>query len=367
MSRTLIKLTVYTAVFGFVTPAWAADVDLSGGLYAGAAIGVVDGTDTTASGANGGSVKFDNDIMGAVFIGTQLNDNLRGEAELSRRNLDLSTVGGATATGDAQATSLMGNVVYDIDVDAQVRPYVGAGAGFAKVNFDNASPFGGSTINDSDTVGAVQAIAGASYPLDAQVDLFADYRYFTTADASFTTAAGGTTSMDISTHSVMAGLRFSFGGGSQSVTNTDLSGTSSMNDGSGRDHAAQAQPASEPIAEVAALPTRTLPETYLVHFVLNKADVTPEGIAIIEQAAANAKTMNVTRLVLTGHTDRAGEESYNLSLSKRRAEAVRMAFVALGFNEDEITIKAKGETNLLVPTSDGKHEPQNRRVEIVLP
>jgi len=360
MARNILKSTLLATTFCVSIPAFAADH-----LYGGAALGLIDGPDTTASGTSGGTVNFDTGGVAAVFIGKRLDQNWRGEAELARRGLDLSSVSGTTASGDAKATSLMGSAFYDLDVKAVVQPYIGAGVGFAKVEMDGASPFGGSTINDSDTIGAFQAIAGASYRLNDQIDLFADYRYFATADADFTTAAGTRTSMDLSTHSVMAGLRFEFGesrmSGNAGVTDTSGSVTTAMAEPTQTDHTDQVA------AQTSAMPSHTLPETYMVHFVLNKADVTSGGIAVIERAAANAKAHNITRLILTGHTDRAGDADYNLSLSKRRAEAVKTAFVALGFQDTEITVKAKGETTLLVPTGDGKHEPQNRRVEIVLP
>ena len=370
MNRTTFSYSSFAAALLIGSQGFAADATTSGlpsGLYGGAAAAIVDATDSSASGASGGSVKFDNGLGGAVFIGNRFDGGWRGEIELARRSVDLSSVANTAGRGDATADSLMGNAVLDLDVGSAIKPYVGAGAGFARVKLSNAAPFGGSTISGSDTVGAAQAIAGASYPLSDTIEAFADYRYFTTQDADFTTAAGVATSMDLSTHSLMAGVRVAFGGSASS--SQALHGGADINDRSGATMGASADPSDEGtvVAEQAALPSRTLPDSYMVHFVLNKADVTPEGIAVIERAAANARTMKVTRLELTGHTDRAGEEGYNLSLSKRRAEAVRQAFVALGFDETEISVKAKGETSLLVPTIDGKHEPQNRRVEIVLP
>lgn len=371
MSRTLTKLTTFTAVLCCAIPAWADNDTNDDDFYVGAALGIVDGSDTTASGTSGGTVKFDTATMGAFFVGKRFDANWRGEAEVARRNLNLSSVSNATASGDVQATSLMGNALYDVDMDGSLKPYIGAGVGFAKVQLNNTSPFGGSTINDSDTAPAFQAIAGAGYALNPTLDLFADYRYFTTADASYTTAAGASTSMDFSTHSVMAGLRFRFGEDNNHVSDGGQSDGGQSDNASQSMRAASTEPstmvAKNDLAPQTSMPSRTLPETYMVHFVLNKADVSREGISVIERAAANAKSMNVTRLILTGHTDRAGDQAYNQGLSKRRAEAVKTAFVALGFNKDEITVKAKGETNLLVPTNDGKHEPKNRRVEIVLP
>ena len=348
-------------------PAIAAD-----DLYIGAALGLVKGPNSTASGTSGGTVKFDAGNMGAAFLGGRFQSNdihWRGEAEVARRALDLSTVSGNAAQGEALATSVMGNALVDLDMVGTVQSYIGAGVGLAKVELDGASPFGGSTVNGSDTVGALQLLAGASYRLNEQVDLFTDYRYFTTRDADFTTAAGTTTSMKLSTHSILAGLRFNFGLSNEQGL-VEQQGAVALGEEMQSLNTAAAgpsQPETPQIGQQAALPSRTLPGTYRVHFVLNKADVTREGVAIIEKAAANARTMSVTRLILTGHTDRSGDEAYNETLSKRRAEAVKIAFVALGFDTQDITVKAKGETALLVPTDDGKYEPKNRRVEIVLP
>lgn len=369
MSRPIPTFAFLTAILCCGTSAIAADrLD----LYAGAALGVVKGPNSAASGTSGGAVKFDAGNMGAAFFGGRFQSNdihWRGEAEVARRALDLSTVSGTAAQGEALATSLMGNALVDLDMVGPVQPYIGAGVGLAKVKLNGASPFGGSTVNGSDTVGALQVLAGASYRLNEQVDLFTDYRYFTTGDADFTTAVGTATSMKLSTHSVLAGLRFNFGvssdqGGGEQQGETALGDEmQSLNTAA----AGPSEPETPQNGQQATLPSRTLPDTYIVHFVLNKADVTREGVEIIEKVAANARAMSITRLILTGHTDRSGDEAYNETLSKRRAEAVKAAFVARGFQPQEIAVKAKGETALLVPTGDGKFEPKNRRVEIVLP
>ena len=367
MSRILPSFIIFAAALSCSVSAVAND-----GLYAGVGLGLIKAPSSTASGTSGGSVKFDTGNMGAAFIGSRYKSNeinWRGEAEIARRALDLSTVSGTTAQGEALSSSLIGNALVDLDMVGPVQPYIGAGVGLAKVKLNGASPFGGSTVNGSDTVGALQVLAGASYRLNEQVDLFTDYRYFTTGDADFTTAVGTATSMKFSTHSVLAGLRFNFGvssdqGGVEQQGETALGDEmQSLNTAA----AGPSEPETPQDGQQAALPSRTLPDTYIVHFVLNKADVTREGVEIIEKVAANARAMSITRLILTGHTDRSGDEAYNIDLSKRRADAVKAAFVALGFDAKEIAVKAKGETTLLVPTDDGKFEPKNRRVEIVLP
>lgn len=69
------------------------------------------------------------------------------------------------------------------------------------------------------------------------------------------------------------------------------------------------------------------------------------------------------KLTLIGHTDEAGEESYNLSLSKKRAEALRQFLInRYQIRPNSIKIEAKGESKpLLASTVD-----QNRRVELLV-
>ena len=356
------------SLFCALSPAFASDpgqeTSWTDGLYAGAAVGAVQTKDTTASGTSGGSVDFETGMSGAAFIGTKVNETFRVELELSQRSMDLDRVAAASASGDAKTSALMGNAVMDIDLDLPITPYVGAGVGMARVSLNNASPFGGSSIDDSDTTLALQGMAGASYKLTDTVDAFADYRYFTTGDADFTTAAGNSTSLDMSSHSLMAGLRLNFNTG---PSNSSMNGSDS--DGSAGQAVAQAKPITEPAPQMAEKPkpTHTMAETFMVNFAFNKADITEDGIAIIEGVVHAVKAANVTRLVLTGHADTMGPADYNMKLSIRRAEAVKTALLALGFEADKISVVGKGETDLLVPTPDNTFEPKNRRVEIVMP
>jgi outer membrane protein OmpA-like peptidoglycan-associated protein len=112
-------------------------------------------------------------------------------------------------------------------------------------------------------------------------------------------------------------------------------------------------------------PTQTAPLNYLVFFDFNKSDLTGDARSIIHDAADHAAKAGPTKLTVTGHTDTVGSASYNLRLSRRRAEAVEKELVKDGVPAAEIAIFAKGKQELLVPTGDGVREPRNRRVQIV--
>ena len=113
--------------------------------------------------------------------------------------------------------------------------------------------------------------------------------------------------------------------------------------------------------------------------------------AVLNDAATQFKTHeqytddNLTLLVV-GHADVRGPESYNLQLSERRAELVKDYLVSQGIPEDKIQIRAEGQQNELSRgdvtrlQTDAQQKPDawmthnnkatwmayNRRVDIVL-
>ena len=96
----------------------------------------------------------------------------------------------------------------------------------------------------------------------------------------------------------------------------------------------------------------------------DRSVITAEAAAILDRAAAQYAATGQTSVVLAGHTDKSGTESYNQALSQRRADAVKRYMVGKGVADNVITTEAFGETRPLVDTADGVREPQNRRVEI---
>ncbi|MBC7800144.1 MAG: OmpA family protein, partial [Gemmatimonadaceae bacterium] len=105
---------------------------------------------------------------------------------------------------------------------------------------------------------------------------------------------------------------------------------------------------------------------YLVFFDWDRADLTDRARQIVAEAATASTRAQVTRIEVAGHADRSGSDTYNLGLSRRRAQAVSSELVRLGVPRAAITTQGFGERNPLVQTADGVREPQNRRVEIVL-
>jgi len=104
-----------------------------------------------------------------------------------------------------------------------------------------------------------------------------------------------------------------------------------------------------------------------VFFDWDKYSITPEGMQILQQAAAAFRAGGAVQIQVTGYTDRSGSPGYNQRLSERRANAVATALTGLGVPRQAMIVSGRGENDNRVPTADGVREPQNRRVEIVFP
>ena len=108
------------------------------------------------------------------------------------------------------------------------------------------------------------------------------------------------------------------------------------------------------------------PQVYLVLFDFDKSNINPAGQAVINRVVADFSANKAKSISITGYTDRAGTDAYNLKLSERRADAARAALIAAGVPADAITTAWKGEAENAVPTADGVKEQANRRDEIIV-
>jgi outer membrane immunogenic protein len=127
-----------------------------------------------------------------------------------------------------------------------------------------------------------------------------------------------------------------------------------------------APPPPPPVAVPMAAPPR-VPRNFTVFFNFDRYNLTAEGRQVVDEAAHVFKSNGVAHIDLTGYTDLAGSVAYNLKLSQRRADTVTRYLVELGVPRGDIGVYARGKANPRVPTPDGVREPQNRRVEIIMP
>ena len=71
-------------------------------------------------------------------------------------------------------------------------------------------------------------------------------------------------------------------------------------------------------------------------------------------------------LLIIGHTDSVGTDSYNQGLSERRADAAAQALSAEGVARSRIATRGLGETEPLVPNDSDADRQKNRRVEVAI-
>lgn len=115
---------------------------------------------------------------------------------------------------------------------------------------------------------------------------------------------------------------------------------------------------------LASLPV--LPKRFRLYFKGDSAALTDASREDFEKVFANIASRSAYEVEVTGHTDRVGDTAYNEKLSVRRATAIRDKLVERGIRADLVFVYGRGEWDLLVKTKDNRHEPLNRRVEIMV-
>ncbi len=272
----------------------------------------------------------------------------RFEGEYSyRANASNATAFGSSINGDINTNSLMFNTIYDFNVGwGGLTPHIGMGIGGATLNGNFNSAALGYRSKTSDVVFAYQAIAGVRYMFTPNLAFDLDYRYRGSSDVSYTIQPftlngvnfpGRKISGSGNTNNVVASLTWLF--------------------------APPPPPPAEPVSMPAPPPPQP-PKVFLVFFDWDRATVTPEGMAIIHQAADAFRAGGAVQIQVTGYTDRSGSPGYNQRLSERRANNVAVALAGMGVSRNQMTVSGRGENDNRVPTADGVREPQNRRVEI---
>jgi len=72
-------------------------------------------------------------------------------------------------------------------------------------------------------------------------------------------------------------------------------------------------------------------------------------------------------VIIEGHTDNIGSETYNLDLSQRRAESVKQYLIDQGIDNSRVSTKGLGFEFPVATNNTNEGRQQNRRVEIILP
>jgi outer membrane protein OmpA-like peptidoglycan-associated protein len=99
-------------------------------------------------------------------------------------------------------------------------------------------------------------------------------------------------------------------------------------------------------------------------FDVNKSTVKEQGKAKIDAMLISLQSANYSKIVVVGHTDSDGSDTFNQSLSVRRALAVKSYLVAKGVNTSLIETGGMGEKQPIASNTTAQGKALNRRVEI---
>ena len=99
-----------------------------------------------------------------------------------------------------------------------------------------------------------------------------------------------------------------------------------------------------------------------VEFASDSARLTAAGRQLLEEVAKLLVGAPGARFVVEGHTDSQASESYNLELSRRRADAVRDYLVATGIAPARLETEGLGESQPVASNDTAEGRRENRRV-----
>ena len=168
-----------------------------------------------------GDIRLSDELAFGVAVGFETRTGLRVELEATSRSTDIDgasdvRVGGValpsgiSLSGDLKTWTLMANLHQAIG-EGSVRPYVGAGVGFARHDGEASvavtTPLGAISGTDSgdDTVLAYQVIAGIEGDIGDNMTAFAGFRYLGSRDIEIESFTA-----DYATTSIDGGLRLKF-------------------------------------------------------------------------------------------------------------------------------------------------------------
>lgn len=104
---------------------------------------------------------------------------------------------------------------------------------------------------------------------------------------------------------------------------------------------------------------------FVINFESNKYDIPPVRMAFLKRAAEFIQKLPPNVVIeVGGHTDSAGSDASNQTLSNNRAKAVRNALIEFGVKSETLTEKGYGESSPKIANEKNENDMfQNRRIE----
>ncbi|MFM9910737.1 MAG: OmpA family protein, partial [Chitinophagaceae bacterium] len=94
--------------------------------------------------------------------------------------------------------------------------------------------------------------------------------------------------------------------------------------------------------------------------------INPQSYGALKEIAAVLTENATVKVTIVGHTDSDGDASANLTLSQKRAEAVKKILIAdFGIEAGRMQTNGLGETKPIEPNTSAAGKANNRRVEFI--
>lgn len=291
--------------------------------------------------------------FGASLDGVRLYNSYEGiSLRISRTELDVSFL---EATRDSASIGYWRYLDGDGFKLPGMRPYLNASVGYGKldVGFADAD---GAIVEAAFGVVSTWDVLVPNLKLRSELRLGWDDE----ADGSFLTGVG-------------LGLHYLFGGssGSGQMAMTPApkpapkpAAVSDDSDGDGVRNAVDACPGTPAGSVVDARGCVELSKFVLkgLSFATGSANLVADASPALRSAVATLKANPTVTVEVQGHTDSQGEAARNMTLSERRAQAVKAFLVKEGINADRISVTGFGETKPVDTNATAEGRAKNRRV-----
>ncbi len=110
----------------------------------------------------------------------------------------------------------------------------------------------------------------------------------------------------------------------------------------------------------------TFDESSGVYFDTEKYNINSKSQATLNKLADIFEEYPDSNILVEGHTDNTGSETYNLTLSKNRAQAVTNYLTSQGLSSGRFNTKWYGESQPKYDNSTAEGRAKNRRVELAI-
>jgi outer membrane protein OmpA-like peptidoglycan-associated protein len=101
-------------------------------------------------------------------------------------------------------------------------------------------------------------------------------------------------------------------------------------------------------------------------FAVNSSVLQTAGQQNLRDLAASLDEYEGTEVLVVGHTDSTGEESYNQTLSERRADSARTYLLGAGLEAGRVRAVGRGELEPIASNDTDAGRQDNRRVEVAI-